>query len=157
MRWRARTVVQQYCTLRAGRPQLKRDSLGSTTTSMTERARINRAITPAEIAVIRSALERAAVSPEFSALGAGLERLRAIDRCSCGCDSVDFVEHDPARPAKPIGDGIGTTPAGGTVGVIVWGRDDAVTGLEVYDLGAGDDDLKLPQPDSIRSFREGAA
>ena len=124
---------------------------------MTERAKIDRAITPEEIAVIRSALERAAVSREFSTLAAGLEDLRAIDRCSCGCDSVGFAKHDPARPAKPIGDGIGTTPAGGTVGVIVWGRADAVTGLEVYDLGAGENDLKLPTPGSIRSFHEGAA
>jgi hypothetical protein len=124
---------------------------------VTERATINRRITPEEVAVIRSALERAAVAPEFSALSSGLESLRAVGKCSCGCDSVDFAEHDPARPSKPIGDGIGTTPAGGTVGVIVWGRPEAVTGLEVYDLGAGEDDLKLPVPGSIRSFGEGAA
>ncbi len=124
---------------------------------MTERAKINRAITPQEVAVIRCALERAAVAPEFSTLSIGLESLRAVAKCSCGCDSVDFAEHDPARPSKPIGDGIGTTPAGGTVGVIVWGRADAVTGLEIYDLGAGDNDLKLPVPGSIRSLREGAA
>jgi hypothetical protein len=28
VRWRARTVVQQHCALRARRPQLKRDPLG---------------------------------------------------------------------------------------------------------------------------------
>lgn len=119
---------------------------------MTERAKINRLITSEEVAVIRTALERVPASAEFSALAAGLEHLRAVDRCLCGCDSVDFVEHNPARPVKPIADGIGTTAAGGTVGVIVWGRADAVTGLEVYDLGAGDDDLRLPTPNSIRPF-----
>src|SRR6266566_6759151 len=121
---------------------------------MTTRAKINRPITPDELAVIQTTLERAAVAPEFTALAHDLEQLRAVDQCSCGCDSVDFAEHDPTHPAKPIGDAIGTTPAGGTVGVIVWGRTDAVTGVEVYDLGAGDNDLRLPVPDSIRAFRE---
>ena len=124
---------------------------------MTERAKINRPITGDEAAVIRAALERAPVSPEFSALAHVLDDLRAVDRCACGCDSVDFVRHDPAHPAKPIADGIGTTPAGGMVGVIVWGKGDAVTGLEIYDLGAGEGDLRLPAPRSIRPFREGAA
>lgn len=124
---------------------------------MTERARINRPVTPEEIAVIRATLDRAPVSPEFSALTTGLERLRAIDQCSCGCDSVEFAEHGRTRRSSPIGDGIGTTPAGGTVGVIVWGTPDAVTSLEVYDLGAGDDDLKLPTPGSIRPFGASAA
>jgi len=124
---------------------------------MTSRAKINRPITAEEVAVIRSVLERAPVSPEFTPLGSQLDHLWAIDRCSCGCDSVDYAEDDPARPAKPIGDAVGTTLAGGTVGVLVWGRAEAVTGLEVYDLGAGEDDLKLPIPTSIRRFREGAA
>ena len=123
---------------------------------MTERAKINRPITPDEVAVIRAALERASVSSETAVLATDLEGLHVVSRCSCGCDSVDFVEHDPARPAKPIADGIGTTPAGGAVGLIVWGRADAVTGLEVYDVGAGDDDLKLPTTSSIRGFSEGA-
>ena len=43
-------------------------------------------------------------------------------------------------------------PAGGEVGVIVWGRGNAVTGLEIYDLGAGPADLRLPDPASIRPF-----
>ena len=123
---------------------------------MTQHGKINRPITPEEIAVIRTTLERTAVSPEYATLVNALEHLRAVDRCRCGCDSVDFAEHDATAPAKPIGDGIGTTAKGGMVGVIIWGTPQAVTGLEVYDLGAGDDDLKLPEPDSIRAFGEGA-
>jgi len=51
-----------------------------------------------------------------------------------------------------VADGIGTTSAGGQVGVIVWGRGKAITGLEIYDLGAGENDLKLPIPSSIKPF-----
>lgn len=119
---------------------------------MTERARISRPITPEEVTVIRVALERAPASPGPGIPTGDLETLHVVSRCSCGCDSVDFAEHDPARPAKPIADGIGTTPSGGTVGIIIWGGTDAVTGLEVYDLGAGDGDLKLPTANSIRAF-----
>jgi hypothetical protein len=124
------------------------------TRQVTDRARINRPISSAEIEVIRATLERAPSAPEFSALGQHLENLRAINRCVCGCDSVDFAEHDPARLPMPIADGTGITAQGGTVGVIVWGRADSVTGLEVYDLGAGENDLRLPTPDSIRPFSE---
>lgn len=54
--------------------------------------------------------------------------------------------------SHPIADGIATTPSGGTVGVIVWGTDDSVTSLEIYDLGAGDGDQRLPTPESIRPW-----
>ena len=67
----------------------------------------------------------------------------------CGCASVDFDSPVSEERSKPIADGTGTTPRGGQVGVIVWGRSDAITGLEIYDLGAGDDDLVLPDPTSV--------
>ncbi len=123
---------------------------------MTGRTRIDRPITPAELAVLREALTRVPVSPEFVPLAETLSPLRAVDRCDCGCASVDFTPHNPERPSKPIADGVGTTPAGGTVGIIVWGRSDAVTGLEIYDLGAGEGDLVLPLAASIRTFAAGA-
>jgi hypothetical protein len=84
-----------------------------------------------------------------------LEGLRVIDRCDCGCASVDFAPPDPARPAKPIGKGVGTTRAGDLVGVIVWGRENEVTALEIHDFGSVDTDLRLPDPASIRAVDDG--
>jgi hypothetical protein len=124
---------------------------------MTQRAKINRSISDAEVAVIRAALERAPVAGVAVPSLDGLHTLRAVDRCGCGCDSVDFALHDPAQPSKPLADGIGLTPTGGMVGVLVWGREAEVTGLEIYDLGAGDDDLRLPSPTSIQPFDGGAS
>jgi hypothetical protein len=99
-------------------------------------------------------LERAAkVSLEPDVL-ARLENLRVISGCECGCDSVNFAEHDSQRPSRPIAEGNGKTPAGGDVGIMIWGTDDAVTGIEVYDLGAGDGDIKLPVESSIRPSGE---
>ena len=97
-------------------------------------------------------LERAAVDPAYQRLTADVGRLRVVDRCGCGCDSVDFKPYDHERRPKPIADGTGETPMGGQVGVIVWGTAESITGIEVYDLGAGDDDLRLPVLESIRPW-----
>jgi hypothetical protein len=114
------------------------------------RPRVNRAIKPEEIAVIESALERAPVSPPVLTIRPGLASLRVVGVCGCGCDSIDFTRDDPSHISTPVADGLGTTPAGGQVGIIVWGISGAITGLEIYDMGAGDDDLRLPLPASIR-------
>jgi len=102
--------------------------------------------------VIQVMLERAAVDPEYQRLTAHVERLRVIDRCGCGCDSVDFKVDDSDNRPKPIADGTGETDAGGQVGVIIWGTADSITGIEVYDLGAGADGIRLPIPHSIRPW-----
>ena len=81
-----------------------------------------------------------------------IESLRVVSRCGCGCDSVDFAEHDPAHRSRIIADGLGTAPAGGKVGVLVWATQDAITRLEIYDMGAGDNDTKLPVPDSVHGW-----
>ena len=73
-------------------------------------------------------------------------------RCECGCASVDFDAPASDQHSTVVADGIGQTPRGGQVGVIVWGRRYAITGLEVYDWGAGDDDLALPVPASVVAF-----
>jgi len=46
---------------------------------------------------------------------------------------------------------------GERVGVIVWGRPDAVTGLEIYDMSASATGLPLSQLQSIIPWVEGAA
>ena len=109
-----------------------------------------RAISPEEIAVLRATLERAPTAPEHAALATRLDQLKVIGGCGCGCDSVDFARSDRDPIATRLGDGIGTTPAGGTVGIIVWGRGTEITSLEIYSLGAEENDLRLPLPDSIQ-------
>lgn len=66
-----------------------------------------------------------------------------------GCASVDFDGPTSEERSGVIADATGQTPRGGQVGIIVWGRSDAITALEIYDLGAGDHDLLLPVPTSV--------
>ena len=120
---------------------------------MTKRTKIDRPITMEELEVIRMTLEHAAASAEFRKLAANAARLHVVGKCDCGCDSVDFIEQSKVK-SKPIADGIGCTARGGKVGVIVWGTSEMITGLEVYDLGAGNQDIKLPTPASITSFEK---
>jgi hypothetical protein len=111
-----------------------------------------RQVTQEEADVIRAALDCAASTAPLVGLLRPLGELRVVGRCECGCDSIDFIPAETERHSRPLADGIGTTPAGGTVGIIVWGTDDAVTSLEIFDLGAGDGHVRLPVPESIRPF-----
>jgi hypothetical protein len=106
-----------------------------------------------EIDVIQATIAQASVLLIDSEAMASLPCLIVVGRCECGCASVDFEECAPDLPSHPVADGIGKTPRGGSVGVIVWGRSDAITGLEIYDLGAGDCDLVLPVPGSIEPWK----
>jgi hypothetical protein len=101
------------------------------------RATSNRPISDDEAACIRVTLERAPAIPNASVLTATIVHLRVVGGCDCGCASVDF-EKDSSGDTQPIADATGRTARGGDVGIIVWGTSNAITGLEVYDLGAGE-------------------
>lgn len=108
-----------------------------------------RHIYQSEAEVIRAAVDRASVAPVNQSVSAAIPDLDVIARCECGCASVDFDAPACEERSGIAADATGRTPRGGQVGIIVWGRSDAITGLEIYDLGAGDDDLVLPVPTSV--------
>jgi hypothetical protein len=108
-----------------------------------------RGIYQSEAEIIRAALERAAVGTLDESAWAAIPNLEVVARCECGCASVDFDAPTSERRSGIIADATAQTPRGGQVGVIVWGRPDAITGLEIYDVGAGDGDLVLPVPTSV--------
>lgn len=102
-----------------------------------------------EVDVIQVALDRASVAPVDQTVSAGIPDLSVVARCECGCASVDFDAPTSDERSGIIADATGRTPRGGQVGIIVWGRSDAITALEIYDLGAGDYDLVLPVTTSV--------
>ena len=112
------------------------------------RATPNRQITDDEAACIRVALERAPAISNAAALMSIIENLRVTGVCEYGSASVVFGEAIK-EPAQPLADGTAKTVRGGDVGVTVWGSGNAITAPEIYDLGAGDDDLHLPDLNSI--------
>jgi hypothetical protein len=120
------------------------------------RAKPNRPITDDEIAVVRAALERCAETPDAPELLSTVSSLQVVDQCQCGCASVDFARSSSQHP-RPIADGLGITSNGDRVGVIIWGVNDAITGLEIYDMSANASELKLKDLKSIIPWEEGAA
>jgi hypothetical protein len=109
-----------------------------------------------EAEVIRAALAGASAAPLDETAKGAIPSLHVVARCECGCASVDFDAPVSDQPSTVVADGAGQTPSGGQVGVIVWGRCDAITGLEIYDLGAGEDDLVPPVPTSVIAWQRGA-
>ena len=106
---------------------------------------VMRNINADEIAVLTAATKRAAVVSVTADMRASIPNLVVVWACSCGCASVNF-EVEEGMKVTPVAWGVGHTPRGGQVGVIVWGMESRLTGLEIYDLGAEDDDLVLPVP-----------
>jgi hypothetical protein len=118
------------------------------------RTKIKRPISVEEAEVIRITLAHAATTPDLRGLGVNASLLQVVGKCDCGCDSVDFEGYGEVPNAKPLADGIGITRRGGKVGVIVWGTSKLITSLEIYDLGVGEKDIKLPMTESIQSFEK---
>ena len=92
-----------------------------------------RPIRQAEVEVIRAALQQAPVRPVADDVVGAVSTLTVVSRCECGCASVDFDDQPSEHRSEPVGDAVAETARGGRVGVIVWGRRDAITGLEIYD------------------------
>jgi hypothetical protein len=117
----------------------------------------SRRICQNEAEVIRAALARASVAPLDETVQGVIPSLQVVARCECGCATVDFDASASDQRSTVVANAMGQTPSGGQVGVIVWGRCDAITGLEIYDLGAGRDDLALPVPASVIAWQRGTS
>ena len=110
----------------------------------------DRPITEREAELVRWLLVNAPTAFVPSALEEGVAGLRVVGRCSCGCASVDFEKQGQSGINHPIADAIAKT-AEGLCGLILWGREDAVTGLEIYEIEAGSAD-SLPPPDTLLKY-----
>ena len=80
--------------------------------------------------------------------------LQVTSRCDCGCDSVNFEGWSIDPPAVILADGVGFAPDGSEVGVIVFGTEGAITGLEVY--ASKDSPARLPEVETIRGYDRSA-
>jgi hypothetical protein len=111
----------------------------------------DRPISPAEAAVVEWLLRNASVVGSLEHLVQGVQQLRVVGRCGCGCASIDFEKDGQTSKARVIADAVGETAPKLRCGVILWGRDDAVTGLEVYEWEPGSN-LALPSVESLKPW-----
>ena len=83
-----------------------------------------------------------------------LARVEVVGGCSCGCPSIDLAVDGGSREgaAKPVIVADAESPGGVPVGVILWARGGALSGLEVHPW-SGSDSIRLPAVDSLVNFR----
>ena len=111
-----------------------------------------RPINDRELAVLRTAIERAPLVEVSAALLESTRLLRVVGRCDCGCDSVTFehVSDDSGEHGFRIADATGYHRDGEMIGVLVWGVSGQVSNLEVYNFT--DNLPRLPDPSTLVPF-----
>lgn len=115
---------------------------------MTQSSMTPRAISSHEEAVLRQVLTACPTQEIPASVLHSLTELKVVNRCGCGCDTVEFEGIDWKDAPEVLGEGLGVTPGGRTVGVLAFGSPERILCLEVYSL---DDEIaKLPVPESIR-------
>jgi len=94
---------------------------------------MERPIQPNEIAVLQWLLDHAAMG-DASGSEYRLDDLRVVPTaCQCGCASLDF-EIGGWGGARILADALVLYPEGKKAGLILWGKNGRITGLEIYDL-----------------------
>lgn len=101
-----------------------------------------------EAAVVKWMLTHASRIGPLKHLVPSVSTLYVLDRCRCGCCSLEFAKDPDATGYKPIADAIGLTPKGEQIDVLVWGTADGVTALEV--IGRSSNAAGLPSLDSLQ-------
>jgi hypothetical protein len=94
----------------------------------------SRSISEAELQVVRWLLQHARTPAGEEYSSSGLECLQVVGGCGCGCASLDFEPFGQSSNAGIVADAIVRWPNGTQAGVMLWGKDGRITGLELYEM-----------------------
>lgn len=111
-------------------------------------AESRRPASPEEKAIVHWLLRHASDSDAVARFSGTVDGLEVVDRCDCGCPSVDFVKEGQGAGADILAEANGTALDGLPLHLLLWGRDGRISGLEVYDYDGGTW-FPLPQPDHL--------
>ncbi len=109
---------------------------------------MDRALTGNEESVVRWLLDSAAMV-DVSAFRQGVDELRVVAQCACGCCSLDFTTGK--KDARIIADALAVYPDGQQAGLILWGRGSEILWLEIYDLHPGTSH-RFPEMSNLRTW-----
>ncbi len=98
--------------------------------------------------LVRWLLQHAASPASAAVLLGTVDQLQVVDACDCGCPSVDFVREGQGAGAQIVAEARGVLPDGCPVTVLLWTRDGAISGLEVFDYDGGTW-FPLPSPSHL--------
>jgi hypothetical protein len=103
----------------------------------------DRPISAHEAEIVTWMLLHVSVGGSLAGLVETVKQLRVVGRCSCGCPSVEFVVRGQTLPFQPIADATAQNAFGAEIGVSLWARSDAITGLEFYEMAVPVNSLPL--------------
>lgn len=85
-----------------------------------------------------------------------IERARVVQRCGCGCASVDFsVEGNKPNVRagmEVLSDYSWRTSAGNLCGAFVFAREKQLAGLEVWSIDGNETPSSLPTPNELKAY-----
>ena len=96
--------------------------------------------------------------PTAAPYRAGLEQLRVVATCECGCPTVDFIappasHGDAGSQRRIVAEAFGTSPEHTAVDVILWASGDRLASLEVALMDEATT-CTLPEPGALTPLRE---
>lgn len=108
-----------------------------------------RPLSPQEVALLEWLVSHG--RPDAGEYRSQICKLRVVSRCGCGCPTIDFAIGSQRKTGSShiIADGMGKSPEGAVVGVILHVRDGEISELEVYSAAGETVSLTLPPIDSI--------
>ena len=108
-----------------------------------------RPISDKEAAIVQWLLDHRAPGEPEGPWSRSAADLVVVGGCECGCCSVDF---EPASSdVRPIRDAVGRLEDGRQSGLILWGSNDVIQRLEIYDLDP-DASHALPEVSALRTW-----
>jgi hypothetical protein len=94
-------------------------------------------------------------NPQAAAYLKQLPNVSVVARCGCGCPTIDLAVSGRAAcltsPTTILADTGGVSPEGVQVGIIVHGRENLISELEIYSV-AGESKFSLPRVEDIKNY-----
>jgi hypothetical protein len=121
-----------------------------------------RPISSHELDVVRWLLANGALKNVSEYRVESLQDARVVPCCTCGCASIDFHTNDPnatgtqrprLRGSNILAEAFTLWPDGFRAGVMLWGTEGRLIGIELYELGGGAID-RFPTLETLRRWED---
>lgn len=111
----------------------------------------SRNITPREATIIEWLLDHAAMRDVTAYRANPIAALRVVAVCDCGCSSLDFDSKTTGSQVM-LADAVAVYPDQKQAGLILWGRDNEIVKLEVYEMDPVAD--RVPDIADLRRYED---
>jgi len=107
---------------------------------------MNRKLTNHEYELIKWLLSYAENSKKYLEQ---LEDIIVVNKCKCGCASIDFKVDNPKSPLKILADYMWYSKNNNPMGIFVFSKSNQLAGLEVWSINGEETPTTLPQIEEL--------